>query len=689
MARRSKKDNTYNPLGLLMVKEFDNKAKKHKILVEFDFYGNQITPPKKVSWVDYIIDLQLYLLSNGLDVYDYKGRKIFGNEFMQLKSTLIGLFNTLVSNEKNANKLLKEYYTHEADNQANLQFFTNCIVFRDHSMITAVMASIAPQIILTEWQSGTANTWHKISVNDGGRGVGRSTEEILRLIAVCLMYPGLSAAVTRKTKVSNRDSTFKDVVNMLTNHPVLSQVTHIDRGRMIVSITIPNPDKNSTTKELTSQVFFCGVKDDTQRLQLRGIGPKDKLGGQIDYILAEEAVGMIITDFNLFMSSLRGKTMGDGKAQLRVNTNPGAPTHWIYQKLVLGGYVRDMIKPSDNLSKEQIEERVNQVIKRNFGTAKDNEYLPSDYVENNLESLTGNDKKRDADGIWSRAEGLAFPSWDNEKNIINYSSSDNPLANWLFIQRETLKADAKIVVTIDWGATGVTAVKWAIVRKINEGKLNGKNKLTVYRELHQYGLDSNKVVDIIRHFPDCKNIILIVAGHDKPNEITVMKRAFKNDKAKVYSNAEYFSKKHGYNRAGGGYLVDAKSKLDQYLSNGRYEYLDGSLIGYNDKRTSLDVYNQYKRDLKGDSSQEAINLLSTLLDIHNQALEVKNYMVSPKDFDHDGRRFDGSDKVGGVYAPRGFVEEINSLVEGCEDNNHSIDCALYQALALSMSDAKK
>lgn len=132
-----------------------------------------------------------------------------------------------------------------------------------------------------------------------------------------------------------------------------------------------------------SILVYGGMKDEEQREQIRGIG----IAAGVDIFWMEEATRFSRDDFGEVLARMRGHAAP--WQQIILSTNPGAPSHWIYQDLMMGGgaVVYDQARPEDN------------------------PYNPPAYI-GALHRLTGILRQRLLDGLWVQAEGLVYPEFD-------------------------------------------------------------------------------------------------------------------------------------------------------------------------------------------------------------------------------------------------------------------------------------
>jgi phage terminase large subunit len=200
----------------------------------------------------------------------------------------------------------------------------------------------------------------------GSAGGGKSRIAAEKLHGYCLRYPGATALLLRKARVSITNSTAE-----LLKRAVIGpdpRVKHM-------------PSKSRFEYANGSLLIYAGLDGDDQRERLRSIGAE----GGVDIAWMEEATEFEESDFNAVSGRMRGRAAS--WRQILLSCNPDAPTHWIYRRLIAGAEARVY-----------------------YSRASDNPYNPADYLIR-LESLTGVDAERLAKGLWVQATGLIFDVW--------------------------------------------------------------------------------------------------------------------------------------------------------------------------------------------------------------------------------------------------------------------------------------
>lgn len=236
-------------------------------------------------------------------------------------------------------------------------------------MIGTLTATQAPKQIYIApfkplpWQVDPWRDKSAVVLLTGSAGGGKSRLAAEKLHATCLKYPGVMALAVRKTRESMTNSTV-----LFMERSVIGRdpaVRHIGQ-------------KHRFEYANGSILAYGGMKDDEQREQIRSIGAE----GGIDFLWMEEGVQFTEDDFNELRARVRGRKAG--WRQIILTTNPDAPTHWIYRRLIQAGEAKVY-----------------------YSGATDNAYNPADYVTT-LATLTGYLGDRLRGGHWVQASGAVY-----------------------------------------------------------------------------------------------------------------------------------------------------------------------------------------------------------------------------------------------------------------------------------------
>lgn len=216
---------------------------------------------------------------------------------------------------------------------------------------------------------------------DGPAGTGKTVAALNKIHLALLKYPGARALLARKTNVDLAASamvTFK-------NH-----VLHAGDG----------------------VVYFGGNRvkppafqypNGSEAVPLGLDRPEKVKSNEYDLALINEATECGIEDVELVRSRLRNGVMP--YQQLIMDMNPGAPTHWLNQRMHAGITTRLLSRHEDN---PRYYDRERQV------------WTPEGelYVQTVLGGLTGVRYQRLALGKWVAAEGLVYDEWDAAVHVV-------------------------------------------------------------------------------------------------------------------------------------------------------------------------------------------------------------------------------------------------------------------------------
>ncbi len=218
------------------------------------------------------------------------------------------------------------------------------------------------------WQRAPWRDRSPVMLLTGSAGGGKSRLAAEKLHGYCLKYPGASALLIRKARASITNSTAE-----------LLRRAVIGDDRSVVHVF----SKNRFEYANGSVLMYTGLDDESQRQRLRSIGAE----GGVDIAWMEEATEFGEDDYNALLARLRGSAAP--WRQIILTTNPDAPTHWIYRRLIVGGEATIY-----------------------YSSVADNRYNPADYAAR-LASLTGVEGERLARGQWFQASGLVYDVWSD------------------------------------------------------------------------------------------------------------------------------------------------------------------------------------------------------------------------------------------------------------------------------------
>ena len=227
------------------------------------------------------------------------------------------------------------------------------------------------------WQLPAWNDQCSILLLTGGAGGGKSRIAAEKIHGFMKEFPGSTGLILRKSRESMVNSTL-----------IFMEREIVGKDPSVILKT----NKHRFEYGNDSVLAFGGMKDETQREQIRSIGQK----GGLDIVWIEEANKLTEDDFNEILGRMRA-TAGTFR-QIIITTNPDAPLHWINKRLILGGEANVY-----------------------YSSAKDNPNNSDDYLDT-LKKLTGVMGLRLREGKWVQAEGIIFEEFEPSKHVVKNES---------------------------------------------------------------------------------------------------------------------------------------------------------------------------------------------------------------------------------------------------------------------------
>lgn len=256
-------------------------------------------------------------------------------------------------------------------------------------------------------------------VLDGPAGTGKSRGLLEKLNVAALKYPGMRALIVRKTRASLTDTTL---------------VTWEDHVK-------PACDTENQQRNVRRSYRYANGSEIV-------VGGMDKaikiMSSEYDVIAAFEATEFFEEDWEAFTTRLRNGVMP--YQQLIADCNPGAPTHWLNQRMLSGRTRRIICRHEDN---PRLFTRDGRVTK--YG---------ADYISK-LDALTGVRYQRLRRGQWVAAEGMVYSGWDDRLNLVEHFT---PPSTWRRIR------------VIDFGFTNPFTCQWWAI--------DPDGRMVLYREIY-------------------------------------------------------------------------------------------------------------------------------------------------------------------------------------------------------------
>lgn len=166
-----------------------------------------------------------------------------------------------------------------------------------------------------QWQIAPFRDTSPLMLLAGGTGGGKSRLAAEKVHAYMLKYPGATGLILRKTRESLRNT-----VILFMNKAIIGTDPRV------------NFLKGDGRWEYYngSNLILGGMKDDSQREQIRGIGAD----AGVDIVWMEEATHFKQADLSEVAARMRGKAAYWN--QIILSCNPAENLHWINQDLRLG-----------------------------------------------------------------------------------------------------------------------------------------------------------------------------------------------------------------------------------------------------------------------------------------------------------------------------------------------------------------
>jgi phage terminase large subunit len=303
------------------------------------------------------------------------------------------------------------------------------------------------------WQIEPWQDKSPIMLLTGSAGGGKSRVAAEKVHAYLQKYEGATGLMLRKA----REYASKSIVPFM-RQTVIGDTPGVRMKKMDTLFEYEN----------RSTLYWGGMKNDDQREGLRSIGPD----GALDIVWIEEANQFTETDFNEILARMRGKAAP--WLQVILSTNPDMPTHWVNQRLILGGEAAVY-----------------------YSGATDNKYNPPGYVDF-LEKLTGVLYDRLVLGKWVQAEGAVYSEFDTSIHLVDAFE---------------IPPEWRRFRAIDFGYTNPFVCQW--------WAMDDDGRLYLYREIYKtQTLVEDHARDIIR-LSEGEYIEKSVADHDAEDRATL------------------------------------------------------------------------------------------------------------------------------------------------------------------------
>lgn len=231
---------------------------------------------------------------------------------------------------------------------------------------------------------------HRYVVMKGSAGSGKSVDAAQSYILRLLKDKGRNLLCVRKSEVTNRDSTFAELIGAINR---MGFGKHFSATVNPLSITCANGNK----------VIFRGVNDEKQREKLKSI-TFDK--GKLTDVWIEEATELTQADFEIVDDRLRGELPKGQFYQIKMTFNPVNVSHWIKKAFFDISDINVLTHHSTYLDNRFVDEAYKQRMLRR------KEVDPDGYQIYGL-------------GNWGELGGLILTNWkveDVSQNLQRYDS---------------------------------------------------------------------------------------------------------------------------------------------------------------------------------------------------------------------------------------------------------------------------
>lgn len=217
----------------------------------------------------------------------------------------------------------------------------------------------------------------------GPAGTGKSLACLYRIHLVCMMNPGIRCLITRKTAVSLSATTLVTFRKKVANEAIESGIVRWYGG---------------SSQEAAGYKYSNGSEIDVIGMDK----PEKILSSEYDFVFADEATELTITDWETIGTRLRNGKLS--WQQQMGACNPVHPAHWIRQRGT----------ETNSMSFLSSRHQDNPAYFRPDGsmTPQGAEYMAK------LDALTGVRRLRLRDGIWASAEGVIYDEYDDNIHVV-------------------------------------------------------------------------------------------------------------------------------------------------------------------------------------------------------------------------------------------------------------------------------
>lgn len=258
----------------------------------------------------------------------------------------------------------------------------------------------------------------------GARGPGKSFALITQAaLDDCQRMAGLKVLYLRKTSKGAQEQLEDLMRNVLQHYPHKT----VKRNR----VDFANG----------SRIVLGGFKDDSEALKYQGI--------EFDVIIIEETTQLKEQTYKTLRLSARSSKMyGDKIWRTRTynSTNPLGIGHQWYKKRFVDNE-RNAALAAQGMANVEYDPRKKFI----FSTVDDNVFVGTEYVEN-LDDLTGAEKRAYRYGDWNVSAGAYFEEWNEDRHVVAefvaapqywryFASMDYGFSHWNVVHLHAMDSD--------------------------------------------------------------------------------------------------------------------------------------------------------------------------------------------------------------------------------------------------------
>lgn len=287
---------------------------------------------------------------------------------------------------------------------------------------------------------------------EGPAGTGKSRAILEKIWIAASKYPGARIGVVRKTRKS------------------ITQSVQVTWETKVMPPDWPNYIRWHGQRQ---EYIWPAVKGYSSRVIILGMNDKERIKStEFDMIFVNEGTELSVDDYELLLSRLRNGIMP--YQQMLVDTNPGAPHHWLNRRASTDAMRRIATRHEDNPSVTP-------------------EYLAI------LDQLTGVRFKRLRQGLWVAAEGMVYEEFDRAKMVVPPARIPN---------------DWRRYISVDFGWSNAFVAQWWAHNTVS-------NQVVLYREIYHGQRRVEQHAHQMYELSQAENIEAIITDWDAEDRETI------------------------------------------------------------------------------------------------------------------------------------------------------------------------